>query len=986
MSEGASSTGKKPRLQPTSVVDRAVEYVGREIEKREILELLKSCNSGSEDGVSVISIVGMGGMGKTTLAQLVYNDASIKDSFPHRAWVCVSDDFDAFKITKIILKSVTSDSCDEDDMNLRQAKLQKELSGKKFLLVLDDIWNVNSNDWAILRSPFGAGTKIIVTTRFGNVSSDVDAVKTFPLDKFSHADCLSVFIQYALKARDFNEHPELKEVGENIVRKCSGLPLAAKVIGRLLRTTKNHDSWERISKSEIWKLREDQENPCGIIPALRLSYHYLPSHLKRCFAYCSILPKAYEFEEEEIILLWRAEGLLKQIDENQIQDFGNQCFRDLMSRSFFQISSNDISRFVMHDLINDLAQSVAGEICSKLEDGKQQKFSNRTRHSSYVCNRYDGMKKFEAFYQLNSLRTFLPLNLPWKGHSDLTNVVLDDLLPRLESLRVLSLNGYWITELPDFFANLKHLRYLDFSDTAISCLPDSLCTLYHLETLILRRCRQLEKLPSEIGNLMELHCLDISDADSIKEMPFGVGKLTNLQRLSNFILGEGDGHHIRELKNLSNLRGKFCVWGLKNVKGQDAREAKLNEKSGIDRLKLQWSTDFDNYTRNKEDEERVLDFLCPQKKLEQLILKNYGGAKFSAWIADSSFKNLLSLELRDCKNCKSLPSIGRLPLLKDLLISGFNKVNEVGVEFLGENQLNAFASLQTLYFERLPNWKKWDPCEGDEQVSKFPSLRELYIKNCPQLSERLPTHLHSLQKLEIYKCTQLIVSISSFSSLCEIKINGCEELVDRCSTKVTSLQNVSLSNISKFSIARERIMSRLTNLENFEIGGWKDLACLSQNGLGLLGHRFIRIENCPQLVYLETEELDEQKLQLGKISGIESLTVNNCERLNRLPKVLHAVTFLKEMRIIKCPSLISFAENNLPPTLKWLVIRHCENLVYLVDERENNIFSNTCFLEHLEIMWCPSLICLSSRGYVPNRLQLLQISDCSKLNFLFLNA
>ncbi|XVE62825.1 hypothetical protein DITRI_Ditri06bG0151100 [Diplodiscus trichospermus] len=374
----------------------------------------------------------------------------------------------------------------------------------------------------------------------------------------------------------------------------------------------------------------------------------------------------------------------------------------------------------MHDLINDLAQSVAGEICSKLEnDDKQQKFSNRTRHSSYVKSQYDRKNKFEAFDKLKSLRTFLPFMLMRKEESYLTNFVLDDLLPKMKCLRVLSLNGYKITELPDFFENLKHLRHVDFSDTSIKCLPDSLCTLYHLETLILRRCKQLVKFPSKIGNLMELHYLDITDT-TIEGMPLEVGKLLNLQRLSNFILGEDDGHLIRELKNLSNLSGDFCISGLKNVKSQDARVPMLNAKSGITRLTLQrrWSTYFDimiNFdTSTKEEEERVMDFLCPQKNLKRLTIENYGGTKFSAWIADSSFKNLLSLKLSNCKNCKSLPSIGRLPQLKNLVIHGFNQVNQVSVEFYGENELNAFALLERLHFESLPEWEKWEPCEGDE--------------------------------------------------------------------------------------------------------------------------------------------------------------------------------------------------------------------------------------------------------------------------------
>ncbi|XP_052480596.1 putative disease resistance RPP13-like protein 1 [Gossypium raimondii] len=207
------------------------------------------------------------------------------------------------------------------NLDLLQVKLKEKLSGKRFLLVLDDIWNENYNDWTILRSPFGAGTHIIVTTRLQIVSSIVDPLKAFHLDKLSDDDCLSIFTQHALKARNFDGHLQFKEIGEKIVRRCSGLPLAAKAIGSLLSTVTYHGKWERIYESEIWNLLEEQ---CGIIPALPLSYHHLPSYLKRCFAYCSILPKDYEFVEEEIILLWRAEGLLQQQAMPQIKDLENQ--------------------------------------------------------------------------------------------------------------------------------------------------------------------------------------------------------------------------------------------------------------------------------------------------------------------------------------------------------------------------------------------------------------------------------------------------------------------------------------------------------------------------------------------------------------------------------------------------------------------------------------------------------------------------------------
>ncbi|XVF18431.1 hypothetical protein REPUB_Repub11eG0021000 [Reevesia pubescens] len=981
---GIRSKEMKLRLQPTSLVAEAHVY-GRKTEKLKIVDLLKN-SDGGEDGVAVIPIFGMGGIGKTTLAQLVYNDDSINNLFDLKAWVCVSDDFDAIRITKTILQSISSETYDENDLNLLQVKLKEKLYGKKLLLVLDDIWNENYNDWTILRSPFGAGTKIVVTTRSARISSTVGTVESFPLSQLSYDDCLSIFTQHALEARDFSGHPELKEVGENIVRKCNGLPLAAKAIGGLLRTAVDKHAWKNISESEMWDIPTEQ---CGIIPALQLSYHHLPSHLKRCFAYCSLLPKDHEFEEEEIVLLWAAEGFLKQTKatSQSIEGLGSQYFRDLLSRSFFQISSKNKSLFTMHDLVNDLAQFAAGDICSKLEGDKRPKFSERTRHFSYIIEEYDGVKRFEHFDKMKKLRTFLPFE-----HSNqlisyhyLTNTFLVDLLPKLRCLRVLSLKRYRITELPNCFENLKHLRHLDFSYMAIKNLPDSVCTLYNLEILLLKGCVMLEILPSKIGDLVNLQLIDITGANSVKGIPFGIGQLTNLQRLSNFILSKGNGHQVREMKNLLNLKGELSLSGLENiVKARDAAEANLSNKSGLHGLKLQWSTDLDNDARSKEVEEEVLNFLGPHRELEELTIQNYGGTKFPTWVVDPSFQNLLSLALKNCKICKSLPSVGKLPLLKDLYIGGMDEVHNVGLEFTGENhQTNAtFASLEKLCFENMPKWKEWNFHEADnEQVVKFPCLKELFIINCPQLLVRLPKRLHSLKKLEILRCRQLVVSVSNFPKLHDLKIDGCAELVIGDYADFPSLKTVSLSNISKFCTPTERLVSRLTKVESLKIYGSEGLTHLSSEELGLLGHlrslRNLKIYKCPQLVSLEPEEVEEEQLlQLQTLCNIEFLEIWGCERFKRLPKVLHFLQFLTEMGISKCQSIVSISKNNFPPALKKLKITDCENLEQcLLDEGENMCITDICLLEHLEINYCESLICLS---LPTSRLQHLRVVDCSK--------
>ena len=213
-----------------------------------------------------------------------------------------------------------------------------------------------------------------------------------------------------------------------------------------------------------------------------------------------------------MVLLWMAECLIMPREgRKQMEDFGKESFRNLLLRSFFQQLFNDKSRFVMHDLINDLAQQVAGDTCFRLEDkiegNNEGKPSTKARHSSYLVGEYDGIQKFEVFYDLTCLQTFLPLMLPKQGNCHLTHTVPSKLLPKLRWLRVLSLNGYYISELPESIGDLKHMRFLDLSHTKIKSLLESVGTLYNLQALILETCFNLNKPPSTIGNLVNLRHL-----------------------------------------------------------------------------------------------------------------------------------------------------------------------------------------------------------------------------------------------------------------------------------------------------------------------------------------------------------------------------------------------------------------------------------------------------------------------------------------------
>ena len=335
----------RERLRTSSLVDESRVY-GRERDKEAILDLLVNDSDEGIADIGVVSIVGMGGVGKTTLAQLVYNDVKVERFFDLRVWVCVSEEFDVVKVTTTVLQAITLESCNLKDLNLLQVSLKEKLFGKKFFLVLDDVWNENYEQWEILCRPFtagAAGSKILVTTRNEGVASITATCGTYPLKELANDDCLLLFTRHALGTLDFEGHPNLKLIGEEIVRKCKGLPLAAKTLGGLLRTKGNHAEWEDILKSKMWDLPEERS---GILPALRLSYHHLPFHLKCCFSYCALFPKDYEFDKDELVLLWMAEGFLHQTKgTKQMKDIGAEYFHDLLSRSFFQQStSNKIGR------------------------------------------------------------------------------------------------------------------------------------------------------------------------------------------------------------------------------------------------------------------------------------------------------------------------------------------------------------------------------------------------------------------------------------------------------------------------------------------------------------------------------------------------------------------------------------------------------------------------------------------------------------------
>ncbi|GLT33632.1 hypothetical protein SLA2020_082020 [Shorea laevis] len=926
-------------LESSVLVDKVL---GRDSDKDAILQRLLE-DGGNLEQDFVIPIVGMGGLGKTTLARLIYNDEKLKGRFDLKAWVCVSDEFDVARITRAILERIIEARCDLD-FALLQEKLKAKLSGRKFFLVLDDVWNEKYGLWDILKRPFmsgASGSKIIVTTRnkkVGTMMRGNDGV--YNLELLEDDACLPLFAQHALQKENFDAHPNLQDIGEKLVKRCKRLPLALKTLGGVLRGKLCRDEWENILNSEIWSSSEDQS---GILPALRLSYNHLPSHLKRCFAYCALFPKDYEFDREKLVLLWMAGGLLQQQSHGKRQmeeEIGHQYFQELLSRSLFQQSSGVESRFVMHDLINDLAIDVTGEIYCNLERSMDDEKLKKARHLSFTPRWYEISKRFIVLDKLKHLRTFLPLSkLNYSLNPDLSNKILHDFLPTLNCLRVLSLCSYRISKLPDSFENLKHIRYIDLSNTQIKCLSESVGSLFFLQTLLLCGCNQLTKLPTTIGNLIDLHHLDITDTPSLKEMPSGIGNLKNLVTLSKFMVGKASGMmRLSDLKNLSQLRGRLSILDLQNdLDVQDAREANLDKIHGLQELVLKWTIP-DNNRDESVLEMQVLNWLKPHSNLKSLEISCYGGKSFPNWVCDPLlFLNLSSMELNNCKRCTLLPSLGLLPVLKKLIIKGMEAIEAVGPKFYGQH--DSFRSLEELVFQDMLNWKEWTSPTGSE--GEFPFLCRLVIENCPKLLGQLPNNLSSLKGLDV---------------------RGCNAVLLKSIGDLISLANLKIVNISELTCLPKSFTQFLTTLETLDIENCNDLTCLWEEGTKIeqnllpFNLKHLSIVGCGAL-----ESLPDA--MMVKMDG--SSSSNTSMLMSRL----------EELEIRGCDSLKSFPRGKLPITLKYLSIKDCKGLESLPDADRDVNNSNL----NLAIRNVPCLYSSEGCQQLSAFLKIFEVSGCESL-------
>lgn len=732
-------------------------------EKNEIVDRIRHSASSDQD-LLILPIVGDGGIGKTTLARLVYHDPEVQNKFDIMIWIYVSANFDEVKLTQGILEQIPDyEFKNTKTLTELQRGIKKYLT-KRFLLVLDDMWEESEGRWDKLLAPLRCtqvkGNVILVTTRklsVANITSKME--KHINLDGMKEDVFWRFFKQCIFGDENYQGQKKLLKIAKQIATKLKGNPLAAKSVGTLLRRNLDEIHWRKILDSNEWKLDNRMD---GIVPALMLSYNHLSYHLQLLFSYCALFPKGYKFDKDRLIRMWIALGFVMD-ERKKLEDAGSDSFDDLVERSFFQ---KDEQYFGVHDLIHDVAQEVSLRECLAVDGSDLQKVFPSIRHVGIwteLVYSEQNMERSITFEEkldqilnnciLTSLESLMLVGLCDENFSTKFVKILEQLrYVRVLQLSVMPFNADILLSSVKKFIHLRYLE-LRFDSDMHKPLPDAICKLYHLQVLDLRRWRGLDDFPKGMSNLVNLRCLFVPGSGSLHSKISRVGELKFLQELKEYRVRQENGFEISQLENLNEIRGSLSIFDLENAtKKEEASRARMNDKRHLRTLSLSWGS----ASRSPDIQKEVIEGLKPHGYLAHLCIINYAGATPS-WLGEKfSLSNLESLHLQDCAAMKILPPFEAMPFLKTLSLVGMSSLKDVRIDCSCGGASTASQSSEE------------DELELNEiEISKCSALTSIRLHSCKALT-----------KLSINDCEALafLKGVPSSDQLVHYIVQGCPQL------------------------------------------------------------------------------------------------------------------------------------------------------------------------------------------------------------------
>ncbi|XP_071915410.1 disease resistance RPP13-like protein 4 [Coffea arabica] len=660
-------------------------------------EKMKNWILQSNDGIVSIGIVGMGGVGKTTIAQEVFNDREIEDRFERRIWVSVSQTFTEEQIMRSILRSL-GDACVGDNESELLTKIKQYLSGKRYLIVMDDVWSLDNTWWLRIFGglPQGNGNCVIITTRIEKVARKMGVRES----RTHWPKCLNedyswlLFRKIAFAATGGEcRHSELEDVGKEIVEKCKGLPLAIKAVGGVMLCKPPHyHEWRRISDH----FREElAENDNSVMASLQLSYDELPPYLKSCFLCFSIFPEDCVIDKDQLVHWWKGESFMPVRNHRLSTEVGEDCFSELTNRCLIEVVdkayNGRIQTCKIHDMVRDLVIRIAEDDAFSIPSDAN------CRHLGISSDM--SARNLAADQRLRALLTTTKIGEVNKIGSKLAKSFC-----RCCHLQILDLSksifAASLSSLLDEVGTLQHLTCLSLSNThPLTQLPISLSKLQKLKILDVSYCQNLNMLPSCIVAFEKLVVLDVSNCGSLEYLPKGLGRLSNLEVLLGFkpaMPVECGGCRIAELKSLSRLRRVDLRLTHGDEIGNDEVDALVN----LQELQFLTLNFFDSHD---DDLFLKINKLLPPRQLHELSFKFYPGKISPEWL-----------------NPRSLPMLRYLSIVSGSLA----KLND---SFWGLG--NMVWRIEGLKFEALSDLNE----EWSMMHQAMPSLKILNVSWCPEL-------------------------------------------------------------------------------------------------------------------------------------------------------------------------------------------------------------------------------------------------------------
>ncbi|KAD7117463.1 hypothetical protein E3N88_04731 [Mikania micrantha] len=491
-------------------------------------ELIRDKLVEDQKQLDVVSIVGMGGLGKTTLATKVFNDPFVVYHFHIRAWVTISQTYETHDLLIQLLASVCPDfdSVNASALRLRE-KLHKSLIGKRYLIVVDDIWSIKAWDNLKLFFPNNnKGSRVLLTSRLYEVSLHAKSHGfVHQLELLTDEESCELLCKKVFHRDDFPI--SLIGPGKEIAKKCRGLPLAVVTIaGVLAKEAVSTYSWQRIAECVGSYIMSDQT---GNVDILALSYDHLPLHLKNCFLYFGGFPEDHKFQAEKLIWLWMAEGFIEEDGKRSLEEIGEDYLMELVDRNLVTVVDRKFNRAIktcsVHDLLREfcLQRAQQEHFCLKI-DNPRSPFSSMGEYKPrrIFTYRVFGSNKFshQPFRWVHSLLWFH--NKSWIN-------ITNEYFCSYPLLMVLDLKKCQLQDFPLAIGLLVHLRYLAFWYT--KGFPSSICNLWSLQTIIFKISERF-RLPNTISNLVNLRHLW---SDGYICFP-SVEKPMNLQTISDVTL------------------------------------------------------------------------------------------------------------------------------------------------------------------------------------------------------------------------------------------------------------------------------------------------------------------------------------------------------------------------------------------------------------------------------------------------------------------